>query len=62
MTILTKILSAIGVSLLFIPSCMYFVGAIDKAQMNGLMIIGTALWFLSAPLWIGATNLEETDA
>lgn len=61
MKILARILSAVGLSLIFVPSCMYFFGAIDKPQMNWLMIIGTALWFLSAPLWIGATSPEETE-
>ena len=51
---LSRILSVIGLALILIPSCMYLFGAIGKPGMKSLMLIGTVLWFVSAPMLIGA--------
>ena len=51
-----KLLPAIsfaGLALVIVPACLYLAGFADKPQMEILMLIGTVLWFVSAPLWIG---------
>ncbi len=51
-----KLLPAIsfaGLALVIVPACLYLAGFTDKPQMQTLMLIGTVLWFVSAPLWIG---------
>ena len=49
-------ISATGLALIIVPACLYLAGFTDKPQMNTLMLVGTVLWFLSAPLWIGKTE------
>ena len=51
---LLRTLSVIGLALILVPSCMYLFGAIDKPDMKSLMLVGTVLWFISAPMLIGA--------
>lgn len=51
---LLRILPVIGLALILVPSCLYLLGAIDKPSMNTLMLVGTVLWFASAPMLIGA--------
>ena len=51
-----KLLPAIsfaGLALVIVPACLYLAGFTDKPLMKTLMLIGTVLWFVSAPLWIG---------
>ena len=50
---LIPIVSVLGLVLVIIPACLYLAGVMDKPQMKTLMLIGTVLWFVSAPLWIG---------
>lgn len=45
--------SAIALTLVIVPACLYFPGAIDKPRMQSLMLLGTILWFASAPFWLG---------
>lgn len=50
---LLPMLSAIALMLVIVPACLYLAGSVDKPQMKGLMLIGTVLWFLTAPFWMG---------
>lgn len=50
---LLPIISAIGLALVVVPACLYLANFTDKSQMKTLMLIGTILWFASAPLWMG---------
>ena len=50
---LLPVISALALTLVFVPACLYLAGATDKAQMNALMLIGTLGWFVTAPVWIG---------
>ncbi len=52
MTILLKIVSVIGLLLTIVPSFFVFSGRIPIEQHYTLMLIGTFLWFLSAPFWM----------
>mgnify|MGYP001818865734 FL=1 len=47
------VISSLGLALVIVPACMYLAGSIAKSQMEMLMLVGTGLWFASAPLWIG---------
>jgi hypothetical protein len=53
MKYLIPIVSALGLALIIVPACLYLVGTMDKPQIKTLMLIGTVLWFVSAPLWMG---------
>lgn len=53
-----KIFSAIGLILTVIPSFMVFSGAISLDINKWLMLLGTILWFSTAPFWM---NKKATD-
>ncbi len=46
-------LSGVGLALVIVPACLYLTGSIIKSQMQSLMLVGTILWFVTAPLWMG---------
>ena len=52
MKILLKIISLIGLLLTIVPSFLVFTGKITLDNNKWLMIIGTLLWFASAPFWM----------
>lgn len=45
-------ISYIGLALVVVPACLYVAGTIGKPEVKTLLLVGTLLWFLSAPLWI----------
>jgi hypothetical protein len=50
---LLPVISGVGLALVILPAGSYLAGITDKPNMETLMLIGTAIWFVSAPLWIG---------
>jgi hypothetical protein len=48
-------LGLIALALVAIPPCLFWSGAMPElAYAQRLMLIGTALWFVAAPLWMKA--------
>lgn len=47
------LVSCIGLALVLVPACLYLADAVEKPAMRTLMLLGTVLWFASAPLWLG---------
>lgn len=52
MKLLVKFISYIGLLLTLIPSLMVFTGNISLDSGKVLMLIGTIVWFVSAPGWM----------
>ncbi len=52
MTLVLKIISLIGLLLTIVPALFVFSGRIPIEQHYTLMLIGTFVWFASAPFWI----------
>ncbi len=52
MKMILKIISAIGLILTLAPSFMVFSGAITIDSHKWLMLLGTILWFVTAPFWM----------
>ena len=52
MTIVFKILSALGLALTVGPAFLVFAGRIPIELHYTLMLVGTIVWFLSAPFWM----------
>lgn len=50
---LIPLVSVIALALVIVPACLYLADAIYKPVMQSLMLAGTALWFISAPFWLG---------
>jgi len=47
-----KLLSYIALGLTVVPSFYVFAGSITWQTHAGLMLSGTLLWFVSAPIWM----------
>ena len=52
MTIILKGISYIGLVLTLFPSFFVLTGSIDLDLNKNLMMLGTAMWFLTVPFWI----------
>jgi hypothetical protein len=52
MKLLLKPISYIGLLLTLIPSFLVFTGNISLDSCKMLMLIGTIVWFVSAPSWM----------
>ncbi|MEZ4699226.1 MAG: hypothetical protein R2834_02760 [Rhodothermales bacterium] len=49
---IAKIVSAVGLGLTVVPAFLVFGGSMSIEQHTTLMLIGTVLWFGSAPIWM----------
>ena len=52
MKLLSKIVSGIGLFLTVAPSVFVFNNTIDLDTAKTLMLLGTVIWFASAPVWM----------
>lgn len=52
MKALLKVLSFAGLALTVVPSILVFNQSISWNMHANLMIVGTLLWFITAPLWM----------
>lgn len=62
MKTLLKILSAIGLILTLLPSFLVFAGVIEFDTHKLLMLIGTILWFATAPFWMNKGPDEVAES
>ncbi len=53
MKTLLKIISYAGLALTVGPSFLVFLGTIDLSTHKTLMLVGTLMWFLTVPFWMG---------
>ncbi len=53
MSLLTKLASAVGLGLTIVPAFLVFAGSVPWETHATLMLTGTVLWFVTAPLWMG---------
>jgi len=51
-----KVISFVGLGLTVVPALLVFAGSIPWATHARLMMVGTVLWFATAPLWLGRTD------
>jgi hypothetical protein len=54
-----SILACIGLGLTAFPSILVFTGTIDLLLHKQLMISGTILWFIAAPIWFRKAREES---
>jgi hypothetical protein len=52
MTSVLKLLSLLGLVLTVVPSVLVFLGVITLDVNKTVMLLGTLLWFLTAPFWM----------
>lgn len=62
MQLILKVLSYIGLILTVVPSFLVFAGVIELSFHKTLMLIGTLLWFLTAPFWMNKEKHPIAEA
>jgi Na+/proline symporter len=45
--------SIAGLAAVFLPAVAYLVDWLEKDTMTTIMLVGTIVWFVTAPLWMG---------
>jgi hypothetical protein len=53
MATLLKLISLAGLALTVVPAFLVFAGTIEWETHATLMAVGTVLWFITAPTWMG---------
>ena len=53
---LIKVISYIELGLTLVPAFLVFVGNIDLDSNKMLMLFGTIIWFVTAPIWMNKTE------
>jgi Na+/proline symporter len=53
MTRLLPIVSIAGLAAVFLPAVAYLLDWLEKDTMTTIMLVGTIVWFATAPLWMG---------
>lgn len=48
-----KILSYGGLALTVVPAFLVFAGTLEWGTHATLMVVGAAVWFVTAPFWMG---------
>lgn len=52
MSTVLKLISLAGLVLTVVPAFLVFAGTLTWSQHATLMVIGTVLWFATAPFWM----------
>ncbi|CAN5544616.1 hypothetical protein BH23BAC1_BH23BAC1_35970 [soil metagenome] len=52
MRVILILISIAGLALTVVPSLLVFTGIIELASHKNLMMIGTVMWFFTAPFWM----------
>ena len=50
--ILSKPISWVSLMLIVVPPVLYFTDSITTEMMGLLLLLGTIIWFATAPLWM----------
>lgn len=49
----TKVISLAALGATIVPCLLYFGGAIDHGAVKAAALVGTIVWFIATPLWMG---------
>ncbi|TWU03638.1 hypothetical protein [Neorhodopirellula pilleata] len=53
MNTLCKLVSLVALGLVTLPSVLYFAGSLSHDMVLTMGLIGTVVWFLTTPWWMG---------
>lgn len=56
--IVLRTVSFLGLALTLVPSILVFLNVVQLEDYKTLMLIGTLLWFLTAPFWINKSKVK----
>ena len=59
MNFLLKAISFLGLGLTVVPAFLVFVGTLAWSTHATLMLLGTVLWFITAPFWMHGEPPKE---
>lgn len=57
---ITKIISLVALLVTTVPSVLYFYGLISLDVVKPLALVGTIVWFIATPIWMGR-KLDPTS-
>lgn len=57
---ITKIISLVALLVTTVPSVFYFYGLISLDVVKPLALVGTIVWFIATPMWMGR-KLDPTS-
>ena len=50
---IAKIVSLLALSATIVPCLLYFTGTLDLDAVKWTAFVGTVVWFIATPLWMG---------
>jgi hypothetical protein len=53
MKTLAKIASFVALAVTMVPCALYFFGTIEHEAVKWISLVGTAMWFVVTPFWMG---------
>ena len=53
MNSIAKLVSLIALVVTILPSVLYFTGLISHDLMKWIALLGTIVWFIATPMWMG---------
>lgn len=59
---IASLISLIALSLTLLPSLLFYTGSLDLDQVKDLCLVGTIIWFVVTPFWLGRRETEAIDA
>lgn len=57
----TKIVSLLALAATIVPSLIYFGGMMSHDAVKLTALIGTIVWFITTPMWMGRTLPAEAE-
>ncbi len=48
-----KLVSWVGLAATVVPCLLYYFNAIDLGAVKAITLVGTLVWFVATPLWMG---------
>lgn len=47
------VISLVALALMILPSTLYFAGVIEHNVVTSAALVGTVVWFIATPVWMG---------
>ena len=58
MNLALRIISLLALAATLVPSFLYFVGEIEHCTVKVSALVGTFVWFVATPLWMGRVSSD----
>ncbi len=61
MNTISKLVSWVGLAATVVPCLLYYVEIIDLDAVKLITLIGTIIWFIATPLWMGRESVATAN-